>query len=153
MQASFTNCAGVAEGLLHVHGQGVLHNDLKADNVALSDCLPECKENPTKFWPTIIDFGKACPSDRGKKYSLPHHQKKVFKERYTQLAPDLLDGKVAQSFLSDVYSLGKLIERLASAAVNGKALCQLSLQCTTYSCTDRKELGEVTTTLKTIAYI
>ena len=30
--------AGVAEGLSHMHSQGVLHNDVKADNVALSDC-------------------------------------------------------------------------------------------------------------------
>ena len=145
--------AGVAEGLSHMHSQGVLHNDVKADNVALSDCLPKCKENPTKFWPTIVDFGKACPFNGGKKYTLQRHQRKVFKERYTQLAPDLLDGIVAQSHLSDVYSLGKLIERIASVATNGKELSQLSLQCTAYSCTDRKELRDVTSTLKTIAFI
>ena len=70
------------------------------------------------------------------------------KEQYTQLAPDLLDGIVAQSHLSDVYSLGKLIERIASVATNEKELSQLSLQCT-----DRKELRDVTSTLKTIAFI
>ena len=66
--------AGVAEGVSHMHGQGVLHNDVKADNVALSDCSPKCKENPTKSWPTIIDFSKACPFNGGKKYTLQRHQ-------------------------------------------------------------------------------
>lgn len=59
--------AGVAEGLLHIYNKGVLHNDIKADNVALSDCTPACKEHTPKFWPTIIDFGKACPVNNGKR--------------------------------------------------------------------------------------
>ena len=30
-----------------------------------------------QFWPTIIDFGKACPSEMGKKDVLGHYQKEV----------------------------------------------------------------------------
>lgn len=145
-----THCIGVAEGLLHIHSLGVLHNDIKADNVALSDCTPECKEHPAPLWPTIIDFGKACPATKGKRYKLQRHQQKIFKERYSQLAPDLIDGRVTQNALSDVYSFGKLIERVASVAANGKTLHQLSSQCTMYSYTARKELEEVARTLKSL---
>ena len=145
-----TQHTGVAEGLSHIHNKGVLHNDIKADNVALSDCTPKCKDYTAQFWPTIIDFGKACPADKGKRYKLQYHQQKVFKQRYSHLAPDMVDGKAAQSSLSDVYSLGKLIERMASVPATGKALHELSSQSTSYSYTARKGLGEVENTLKTI---
>lgn len=151
--SSVLHTVGVAEGLLHIHSLSVLHNDIKADNVALSDCTPECKEHPAQLWPTIIDFGKACPATKGKRYTLQRHQQKVFKERYSQLAPDLIDGRVTQNALSDVYSFGKLIQRVASVAANGKTLRQLSSQCTTYSYTARKELEEVARTLKSLIIV
>ena len=130
--ASNLHAVGVAEGLLHIHSIGVLHNDIKADNVALSDCTPECKEHPARWWPTIIDFGKACPVSKAKRYKLQRHQQKAFKQRYSQLAPDLIDGKVTQNSLSDVYSFGKLIERMASVTTDGKTLRELSSQCTAF---------------------
>lgn len=59
---------GVAAGHTHIHGKGILHNDVKTDNIALGDCLPANKETPVAgVWPTIVDFGKACPSKHGKK--------------------------------------------------------------------------------------
>ena len=142
--ASFLHAIGVAEGLLHIHSLGVLHNDIKADNVALSDCTPECKDRPARWWPTIIDFGKASPATKAKRHKLQRHQQKVFNERYSQLAPDMIDGRVVQNSLSDVYSFSKLIERMASVAADYKTLCQLSSQCTAYSYTARKGLEEVT---------
>ena len=84
--------AGVAAGLTHIHGKGILHNHIKADNIALGDCLPTSEIPVAQFWPTIIDFGKACPSEMGKKYVLDHYQKEVYRNRYSHIAPDLVDG-------------------------------------------------------------
>ena len=48
-----------------------LHNDLKVDNVVIGDTLSG------KLKPYIIDFGKACPVSKGKKYSLSEDEKLV----------------------------------------------------------------------------
>ena len=64
--------AGVAAGLTHIQGKDILHNDIKADNIALGDCLPTIEIPAAQFWPTIIDFGKACPSEMGKKMAMAH---------------------------------------------------------------------------------
>ena len=44
---------GVCKGLLFIHGQGYLHNDIKLDNIVLGTT----KTGALK--PYIIDFGKA----------------------------------------------------------------------------------------------
>ena len=91
----YTSFAGIAAGLSHIHGKGILHNDLKADNVALSDCLPASNEAPVpRLWPTIVDFGKACPSEKGKMYVLGSRQKEMYRSRFSHIAPDLVDGIV-----------------------------------------------------------
>ena len=139
--------AGVAAGLTHIHGKGILHNDIKADNIALGDCLPASKTPVAQFWPTVIDFGKACPSEMGKKYVLGHYQKEVYRNRYSHIAPDLVDGIVPQSFLSDVFSLGQVIKKMAMAHTG---LQQLATSCTSYSCSERLRLENLVSTLKSM---
>lgn len=139
---------GVAAGLTHIHEKGILHNDVKADNIALGDCLPASKEIPVAgVWPTIIDFGKACPSKKGKKYILGPHQRKMYRSRYSHIAPDLVDGIVPQSVLSDVLSLGQIMKKMAMA---GTELQRLASSCTAYSCSNRLELENVVSMLKSM---
>lgn len=146
----YTSFAGIAAGLSHIHGKGILHNDLKADNVALSDCLPASNEAPVpRLWPTIVDFGKACPSEKGKMYVLGSRQKEMYRSRFSHIAPDLVDGIVRQSYLSDVFSFGQLIGRVAHLrTTNG--LQQLAVSCTMYSCSDRLQLENIVSTLKSM---
>ena len=148
MNCTYFSLAGVAEGLSHMHSRQILHNDLKADNVAISSCLPECKET-VKLWPMIIDFSKACPTNKGKKYTLEPHEREAFKRRYTQLAPDLVDGIVEQSYLSDVFSFGEVIKKMARSN-RSKSLEQLASQATAYSCSDRQQLSETISALKAL---
>lgn len=49
---------GICNGLDAIHKKGYLHNDLKCDNIVLSDYLPMSNHVPP-LWPIIIDFGKA----------------------------------------------------------------------------------------------
>lgn len=137
---------GVAEGLSYVHSKNILHNDVKADNVALSDCLPACDNAPTNLWPTLVDFSKACPSSKGKKYTLLPQQREAYKKRYSHLAPDLVDGRVKQSCLSDVYSFGKLMEKMAP--VESSSIQDLACRSICYLCNDRQKLPETVTALK-----
>ena len=78
----------LCKGLQHVHTSGFLHNDLKLDNVVVGISLSG------KLRPYIIDFGKACPVARGKKYSLKEEDIIIYKSEHPQVAPDLLDGLV-----------------------------------------------------------
>ena len=140
--------AGIAEGLNYMHTKSILHNDIKADNVVLSDCLPACNDTGMKLWPIIIDFSKACPLSKVKRYTLLPHQRRAFKRQYSQLAPDLIDGKVEQSFLSDVFSFGMLVKKMAKVEGNSKILEDLASKSTTYSCNDRQSLQETVTALQ-----
>lgn len=54
----------ITKGLQFIDHAGFLHNDLKSDNVALGSSF-------TRYVRAyIIDFGKACRTDSGKRYSL-----------------------------------------------------------------------------------
>lgn len=139
---------GVAEGLAFIHSKSILHNDLKADNIVLSDCSPVSEEPLMKLWPTIVDFSKACPTNKAKRYTLLTHQREAFKLRYKQLAPDLVDGKVEQSFLSDVYSFGMLMLKMNQAKGSSKKLQDQASKSTTYLSSDRQQLQETIYALK-----
>ena len=68
-------CAQVVEALRYLHTEvGLLHNDLKSDNVLITDCRHTSKKWTNnlscKFQIVLVDFGKATKSADGKKYSL-----------------------------------------------------------------------------------
>lgn len=90
----------IYRGLMYIHKKGFLHNDLKLDNVVIGTAISR------KFRAFIIDFGKSCHFDCGRQYKLTEEQKVAYKKEHAQVAPDLRDGFVPQSFLSDVYSFG-----------------------------------------------
>jgi serine/threonine protein kinase len=43
---------GITCGILHVHNQGILHNDIKSNNIVI-------EEKHGRVCPVLIDFGKA----------------------------------------------------------------------------------------------
>ena len=76
----------VCNGLRFIHGKGFLHNDLKLDNIVIGSTLTQ------KMRLYIIDFGKACPIDKDKRYSLTEEQKELYKKDHTHIAPDCVMG-------------------------------------------------------------
>ena len=93
----------ILSGLEHLHSQcKILHNDLKDDNIALSKTLSQIRA-------VIVDFGKACRISEGKYYSLTQEEKKRYKTRHPQIAPDLRDGRCRQSVTTDIYSIGRIL--------------------------------------------
>lgn len=146
----FGTLTGVANGLAHIHAQGVLHNDLKSDNIVLTDCTPAASKSVSqKLWPIIVDFSKACPEDDGKTYHLQPMEIKQHKKCYPHLAPDLVDGKVKQSTASDVYSFGRVVQKLSTlSTASGKDFSGLSALCTTYTDSNRQKLHVTISTLQ-----
>ena len=108
---------GICNGLGAIHSKGYLHNDLKSNNIVLNNCMPYSNYTP-HVWPIIIDFGKARPIDSPQKYKLSRVEQEQHLKAYPHLAPDLVHGTNSQSILTDVYSLGHIIGKVAYVASN-----------------------------------
>ena len=121
----------LCSALEYIHTKGFLHNDLKLDNVVLGNTVSE------KFRPFIIDFGKACQSDCGRKYSLSSEQREIYKKEHSQVAPDLRDGLVVQSHLTDIYSFGRIVKRVNSIIIHSSSLQAFCKQIMNYHSSER----------------
>ena len=104
---------GICNGLAAIHQKGYLHNDIKCDNVVLSDCIPGLQK-PPPVWLIIIDFGKARSVKNPKVYKLSEAEKKEYLRTYTHLAPELISGLSPQSVLTDIFSLCQIIGKVAA---------------------------------------
>jgi len=95
---------GIIKGLDHTHKRGILHNDLKANNVVL--------EKRSEAWnPVIMDFGKArFIANPKSNMSLSVSSQDVY--RYPHIAPEIVSGKGRQSIESDIFSLGRIADVL-----------------------------------------
>ena len=116
----------VAEALDHIHSSGILCNDLKENNVVL--------EKREAYWnPVIIDFGKACFARYPKAVmSLSAAKQAEYRSKYPHIAAEIVCGSGRQSVLSDIFSLGRVIDAVLqliptatsrSVKVEKRALC------------------------------
>jgi serine/threonine protein kinase len=131
---------GILDGLSHIHSRNILHNDIKGNNIVLSDCanlLPSIR-------PIIIDFNKAAPFKAAKMYKLTEEDKVIYRKRFTQLAPDLIDGLVKQSTATDVYSFGVMAEELIGCTQK----VPMMTRCTTYYSNDRPTISTIIIRIK-----
>ena len=94
----------IAETLEHIHNKGIVHNDLKSNNVIIQS------KNGGSFQPIIIDFGK---SEEIRKL-------KAYRRKGDYLAPEVREGK-KQSPASDIFSFGKMLE----SSVSGRSFLAL----------------------------
>lgn len=85
----------IAETFEHIHSRGIVHNDLKSNNVIIQ----RSHEN----YQPIIDFGK---SEEIRKL-------KVCRRTADYLAPEVREGK-KQSPASDIFSFGNMLESSVS---------------------------------------
>jgi hypothetical protein len=86
----------ICVGVMHAHTQGVVHRDLKPDNIFLQ----------ADGTPTVGDFGLCFFEESGERFTLL--EEAVGPRWY--MAPELESGRVHTVLpASDVYSLGKLL--------------------------------------------
>ena len=115
---------GICSALDFIHGCQHLHNDIKVDNIILSDISPSTH----KLSPILIDFGKACSVKKVKKYNLNVKEQKEYKLYHSHLAPELIEGRIFQNYKTDIYSFGKVLKRIkmvcsVSSITNATADC------------------------------
>ena len=101
----------IARGLEAAHEAGVLHRDLKCDNVLLAP------RSPSGFRPVITDFGLAAAATStaalGRKW--PSMTPPLYGTR-PYVAPERLAG-AADTSATDIYSLGVVMFELATGAL------------------------------------
>ena len=132
-------CYEVMEGLKFLHGLGILHNDLKADNVLLHGLMYNVK---------IIDFGKCTLSSNPIVYNLSSEDVVKYNLKHGYLAHELRNvPNSKQSELSDTYSVSYMVKHIGyyqqvdflyTTGRNMKVICT----------EDRMALGEALLSLK-----
>lgn len=126
----------VARCLREVHSVGVIHNDLKDDNVVV--ILPRAQTQAPQV--SLVDFGLACDQGSSLRLRLSHEARYYF-----WVAPEVLAGGVSTQG-SDVYSLGTLLEELMFFTMSyefKKVLGRISRRATARDAALRPTLQEV----------
>ena len=127
---------GLTSAVSYIHNDGILHNDIKCDNILLDG-------HPSNIRCVLIDFGKGCFVSQGKHYKLSKSSQEFYSKNHPQIAPDLRDGHCKQSYLSDIYSVGRVIKKVNEQFLNIPVLDSYVLLCTKYLCTDRPSTSDL----------
>ena len=103
----------VGKGLSYIHKRGIIHNDIKPENIIVSKDFDVVK---------LTDFGYA-EKLRGflKSHSLPGGT-----ERY--MAPERKKGNY--DFRSDIYSLGRVFEELLKKEIDSPEIYEIIIKAT-----------------------
>lgn len=98
-------CRNLTEAVHYLHANGLLHNDIKSNNVLLK------KDLLSNYYPKLIDMGKVTTRIDPYVYRLTSKQSQRYNLKYTYLAPELRNiyGSKTSS-LTDIYSLGIVFE-------------------------------------------
>ena len=95
----------IVEGVMFLHQTGILHNDIKPDNVILRG-WNLCQV-------TIIDFGKARCKCKAIIYNLSKEQSHKYNENHRHLAHELRNNcNCKQNELTDTYSVGYILKHV-----------------------------------------
>ena len=111
-----SNFKNILEALSHCHKVGVLHNDIKSNNILL--------EKREQHWnPVVIDVGKARFISNPKPLiSLSAYAQEKYRKRYPHIATEIVRGTSQQTVASDVFSVGKIalkvLDLLPTATAN-----------------------------------
>lgn len=118
---------GAASAVEYIHSKGILHNDIKSDNIVIDS------RQTSSFHSVLVDFGKGCFVSDARLYKLTEDQKQIYIKEHPQVAPEVRDGRHKQSMHSDMYSLGRVIRQ-----VNDKKLQLPNLSSYCCCCTQNE---------------
>ena len=111
-----------ADALLFIHSKDHFHNDLKGDNVIISDVN-------NSLHPVINAFGKSTTLAKGKSYKLSLRDQEKYRKYHKQSAPEVVRGTNPQSPASDVYGFELLLSLLCKYNKTYEPLRKLAFSC------------------------
>jgi serine/threonine protein kinase len=92
----------ICEGLSHMHGQGVIHRDLKPHNIMI------CNDGTIR----IMDFGISLAL--GRRFSFPGYAPAMGTPEY--IAPEQVKGRRGDG-RTDIYSLGAILYEMVTGTI------------------------------------
>lgn len=125
--------ADVVKGMIELHGHGILHNDLKSDNVLL-------EYRGRRYYAVIIDFGMA--SLMTKPFRMTGLSE-VIKMAYIHgdeadyIAPEVILLEEQTSTASDVFSVGRILMDIGEVVEDHRSLHIQQLTTTGFHCMKR----------------
>lgn len=126
---------GILRGVQYLHNLGILHNDIKGDNVLVQNSVLGTSS-------ILTDLGKGCYLRNAKSYSLSREKKLEYARYHPQIAPDLVDGHCKQSKYSDIYSIGRILREVNKKILKNPDIEKYSSLCLSYLCTERPTTTE-----------
>ena len=90
----------------------MLHNDIKANNILLTDCTTESQMPEKYIQIVLIDFGKATPIQNDCKYNLSDAEKAEYFRKYPHISPEVIEGLTTKTPSSDIYSAGYIMQSI-----------------------------------------
>lgn len=97
-------CVKIVEGVVYLHGVGIVHGDLKGDNVLVS----------SDFIPKVTDFGNAALKEYTLQFSNTTSRAGT---SLNWVAPEVLGEETGPSVEADVYSLGMTILEIIAGKI------------------------------------
>ena len=97
----------ICDALQYLHQRGIIHNDLKSDNIVL-----ESRGNDM-LSPVIIDFGKACLLKDAMFHRVNKADQPEYMKKHGHIAPEVIAGQCKQSESSDIFALGFTVAEVA----------------------------------------
>ena len=134
-------CYEIIEGITFLHGLGILHNDIKADNVLLYGPMNNVK---------LIDFGKCTLTSSPVTYNLSAAESAMYNQKHRYLANELrnvMNSK--QTELTDIYSVGYMIKHVAYFQ-KFNFLYEIGRKMKTIVITERMRLEQAKISLKSL---
>ena len=93
----------------------------------------------------LIDFNKACSIENGKVYRLTYEQERYYMKHYPQVAPEVRRGVHKQSFASDVYALGRVLQKINDKVLKVPCLYKMLAACLEQNYTRRLSAEDLNT--------
>ena len=124
---------GATAAIEYLCNEKIMRNDIKGDNILIEYLPPNYK-----VWRAVlIDFGKACYTFDTILYKLSEEQKEVYEKNYPQIAPEVRNGLAKQSYYSDMYSFGRVFQKVNEDILKILVLYNMASLYLHYSSTTR----------------
>ena len=98
----------------------------------------------------LIDFNKACHLTKAQLYNLSPRDRQIYAKNHPQIAPEVRNGYQKQLYASDVYSVGRVIEKINCIILEVEYVNSLAQMCLHSDPSERPNANDLHTTFNNL---